>query len=513
MMDIASQWLRLIISTFLAGTAHSIIENILQDNNSYIIHLVNSLSQQIHLLFVIIFYPRAKAMGTTSTIILPDMCQQSLTFGTTEIPYDVAAKVFDYLQDHDLCRSMLVCKNWKQTIIPLLWRSPRFYHKLDRQLSDKYSAPISTMWSVTSGTRENAYIIYQTLDVTEYRHGYGSQLPFRYLPLGQFVRSLSFEYREQLVTDQTLADIAEQCPLLQYLSLCGCRSITDNGLRYLTRGKLRHSLRSIDLSGCNKITDYGLTLVSKLCVRLQKISLNGCIRITNAGIIILLKSSAIPRWPGSFKSKLQDISYRRFTNLSSTTIQYLARTCGPSLLKLDLASSGAIGDAEIRAISDYCINLQHLNLARKKKVELVVEHDVDSVHNILQPTQPAPSGAPASDPTTSIKNEITDETIEYMVKRIDLVHLDLSNVLTISNQSVINISDHCKSLASIVLIGCNNINGDSLPHLLALHRRHNNLVDIAFGDSDVNFKDTVNSIEREDDWKDWIHQKLVPDIR
>ncbi|KAG2177964.1 hypothetical protein INT43_003211 [Umbelopsis isabellina] len=452
-------------------------------------------------------------MGSSSTINLPDMCQQSLTFGTTKLPYDIAAKVFDYLQSHDLYRSTLVCKNWRYAITPLLWRSPRFYHKLDRQLSDKYSAPISTMWSVTSGSRENAYIIYQTLDVAEYRHGYGSQLSFRNLPLGQFVRSLSFEYREQLVTDQTLADIAEHCPSLQFLSLSGCRSITDNGLRYLMRGKLRHSLRSIYLSECNRITDYGLALVSKLCVRLHTISLNGCIRITNAGIIVLVKSSAIPRWPDSFKSKLQDISYRRSTNLSGSTIQYLARTCGPSLRKLDLASSGNIGDAEIKAISDHCINLQHLNVAKKKKMQIVIGNDVESLPNIMPSAQPSSSGAGGADPKTDTKNEITDETIEYMIKKLDLIHLDLSNVLTISNQSVIHISHHCKSLASIVLIGCNNINGDSLPYLLALHRRFDNLVDISFGESDVNFNDTVNSIEKADDWKDWIHQKLVPDVR
>lgn len=511
-MDIASQWLQLIISTFLAGAAHSIIENILQDNNPVIILLANFLSQQLQLL-VIYLYPTAETMGSSSTIILPDMWQQSLTFGNTKLPYDITAKVFDHLQSHDLCQSTLVCKSWRQTLTPLLWRSPRFYHKLDKQLSDKYSAPISTMWSVTSGTRENAYIIYQTLDVADYRHGYGSQLPFRYLQLGQFVRSLSFEYREQLVTDQTLADIAEHCPSLQHLSLSGCQSITDNGLSYLMRGKLRHSLRSINLSDCNSITDYGLALVSKLCARLHTISLDGCTRITDAGIIVLLKSSSMPRWPGSFKSKLQGISYRRFTSLSNPTLRYLVQMCGPSLRKLDLASSGNIGDVEIKAISDYCINLQHLNLARKKKAQIIIGHNVESLLNIPRSTQPSFSEAGVADLKTDTKNEITDETILYMITRLDLVHLDLSNVLTISNQSVIDISIHCISLASIVLIGCNNINGDSLPLLLALHRRHRNLVDISFGESDVNFKDTVNSIERGDDWKDWIHQKLVPDLR
>jgi hypothetical protein len=511
MMEIASQWLQLIVSIYLAGAAHCIIEHILQHNNPFIIHLVDYLTQRLQLL-IHTLCPIAETMGTTMTP--SDMCQQTLTFGSVETPHDIAVKVFEQLHRHDLYRSSLVCRKWHQTITPLLWRNPRFYYRLDRQLSDKYSAPISTMWSVTSGSRGNAYIIHQTLDVTEYRHGYNSQLPFRFRPFGQYVRSLSFEYRERLVTDKTLADIAEYCPSLQNLSLRGCRNITDNGLRYLTRGKLRHSLRSINLSGCNKITDYGLALVSKLCVHLQTISLDGCIRISNAGIIVLLKSFALSRWPGSFRSKLQDISYRRCTNMSSTTIQYMARTCGPSLLKLDLATSGTIGDSEIKAISDYCINLQHLNLARKKISIAVTGNDIDRVHTLLQSAQPSLSEATVPEiNTVAKKNEITDETIDYMVRRLDLVHLDLSNILSLSNQSVINISHHCNSLATIVLIGCNSIDGDSLPYLLELHRRYGNLVDISLGSSDVNLKDFVNSIESEEDWKDWIHQELVPEVR
>lgn len=436
--------------------------------------------------------------------------RQPIIFGSTSIPFELSSKLFEHLDRQDLVRASKVCKRWNAIVAPLLWRSPRFFYKLDKHLSDIYIAPIRTMWSTPTMATEQPYVLYQTLDAAEYRHGYQCQLALSRKPLGQYVRFVDFEFREHLVSDQTLADIAQYCPMIQHLSLAGCCQITDTSLRLLSRGKLRHSLKSIDLSDCPQITDDGLSLVSQRFYRLQRVALNGCTGISNAGILTLVRNSSLHDWPCPPRSSLLEIYLRRCSSLSGLTIQYVATTCGSSLRALNLAETAIIGDKEIRSIAKHCVSLLHLSLARSESVlgenhagtdmgqSILNTQDLDSatavtVHNLQQQRE----------------NVIVDDTIEYLVKHLpSLCYLDLSNITSITNTSIFSISKFCPNLKTLVLVGCHGITDTSLPFLAELHRQHGQLVNITLGGSNGDFSRYVNSIEHDVNWQGWTHEPL-----
>ncbi|KAH8548186.1 hypothetical protein BGW37DRAFT_531482 [Umbelopsis sp. PMI_123] len=426
--------------------------------------------------------------------------REFIIFGTANFPFELASKVFEHLNQHELLQASQVCKSWNNIVTPLLWRNPQFYHKLDKQLSDIYYAPIQTMWPISTAM-EKRYFLYQSLDIAEYRHGYDCQLPLAHKLLGQHIRNLSFEFREHLVSDNTLADIALHCSSLQNLSLAGCRNITDAGLLRLSRGKLRLSLKCIDLSDCVLVTDNSLSLISHLFYRLQKVSLNGCTGISNAGIKTLVRNSAAQDLPSISRSSLQEIHIRRCHNLTGSTIKYLVITCGQSLQALDLASSACIGNTEIKVIAKHCVSLRHLNLARSK----ASESNIETRHSRLDAAEMINPLAATSLQETS--DEILDDTIEYLVKRLpQLRYLDLSNITTITNLSVVSISKYCQNLATFILVGCDRINEESLSSLSELHRQYGQLVNITLGGSTEFLKNLVNSIKHDNNWHSWTHE-------
>lgn len=475
------------------------LSSILNNNTVWLLYAMVFFAPECIRYFRLRYFRHVDKSQTYRPLTQHRLHQKSVGFGTVSFPSELASKIFEHLNQHELLQATQVCKSWNDVVTPLLWRSPRFYHKLDKQLSDIYYTPLRSMWP-TSISLENPFFLYQSLDTAEYRNGYDCQLQLAQKSLGQYARHLSFEYRESLVSDTTLNDITTYCPSLQNLSLAGCRNITDTGLRYLSRGKLRYTLKCIDLSDCVLVTDEGLSLISQRFHRLQKVSLNGCTGLTNTGIKTLIKNSATQDWPSISRSSLQEIYLRRCQNLSGNTIKYLAVTCGPSLQALNLAYSAYIGDKEIRVIAEHCVTLRHLSLARKSPSE----NEVDAGQSRPDVSE---TNTSIADPTVADrKEEIVDDSIEYLVKRLpQLRYLDLSNITSITNDSVVSISNYCQNLATLILVGCDMINEDSLSPLSELHRQHGQLINITLGGTTEFLNNLVQSIEHDDNWHGWTH--------
>lgn len=487
------------IELILVISIDLLLSSILNNNTVWLLYAMVLFAPECNRYFRLRYFQRVGESLVYEPLNQHQANQKSVVFGTASFPCELASKIFEHLNQHELLQATQVCNSWNDVVTPILWRSPRFYHKLDKQLSDIYYTPLQSMWP-TSISWENPYFMYQSLDSTEYRNGYDCQLALAQKPLGQYARFLSFEYRESLVSDITLNDIATYCPSLQNLSLAGCRNITDAGLRYLSRGKLRYTLKYIDLSDCVLVTDEGLSLISQKFQRLQKVSFNGCTGLTNSGIKTSIRNSATLDWPSTSRSSLQEIYLRRCPNLSGNTIKYLAVTCGPSLQALNLAYSAYIGDKQIRVIAEYCVNLRHLSLARNRPSENEVEagqsrRDVSATNTLI-------AGPAVVDKT----DEIVDGSIEYLVRRLpQLRYLDLSNITSITNNSVVIISKYCQNLVTLILVGCDMMNEDSLSPLSELHRQHGQLVNITLGGPPEFLNNLVQSIEHGDNWHGWTH--------
>nr|XP_043623113.1 F-box/LRR-repeat protein 2-like [Erigeron canadensis] len=109
------------------------------------------------------------------------------------------------------------------------------------------------------------------------------------------------------VTDESLKAIGESSHL-QSLSLAGCRWITDLGLEYLAKGKVRSCLWKLNLAECDRISDDGIVLLKEMC-SLQDLNLSKCgINVTDRGV-----QTAMSQIPGMFLNlswlkKVMDVS-------------------------------------------------------------------------------------------------------------------------------------------------------------------------------------------------------------
>ncbi|KAJ8262807.1 hypothetical protein COCON_G00152640 [Conger conger] len=87
-----------------------------------------------------------------------------------------------------------------------------------------------------------------------------------------------------VVRDQTVHQIARQCPKLQDLTLRCCPSVTDRSLIEISTYST--SIRFLDVSGCSAVTDLGIQAISKACQRLQYLDLSST-KTSNKGVQVL----------------------------------------------------------------------------------------------------------------------------------------------------------------------------------------------------------------------------------
>ncbi|XP_066505027.1 F-box and leucine-rich repeat protein 13 isoform X2 [Hoplias malabaricus] len=81
------------------------------------------------------------------------------------------------------------------------------------------------------------------------------------------------------ISDQSIMRLTQRCSKLNYLSLCYCENLTDEGFKWLGSCS---SLVTLDITGCN-IQDQGLAALS-VNQSLRKLIAAGCERLTDTGI-------------------------------------------------------------------------------------------------------------------------------------------------------------------------------------------------------------------------------------
>lgn len=68
------------------------------------------------------------------------------------------------------------------------------------------------------------------------------------------------------ISDKIVQQIWKLCKILENVSLCFCRQLTDNS--FITFTKQNISLKSISLGGCGNFTDITIEKIAKYCPKL-----------------------------------------------------------------------------------------------------------------------------------------------------------------------------------------------------------------------------------------------------
>ena len=123
------------------------------------------------------------------------------------------------------------------------------------------------------------------------------------------------------ITDGTIVNLAQNCPNLKYLNLCGLSRVADKGVRAITThcwfmetlnlediflfddnafwynhkidGRLQANqemliqLKSLNLRDCVCITDFGMKGIAERCRFIEYLNLRGCHKLTDKSLEVM----------------------------------------------------------------------------------------------------------------------------------------------------------------------------------------------------------------------------------
>ena len=141
---------------------------------------------------------------------------------------------------------------------------------------------------------------------------------------------------------------------LKSLSLVRCYGIKDLNLVLPTISPCE-SLRSLTISNCPGFGDASLSVLGKLCPKLQHVELSGLDGVTDAGVVPLLESS---------EAGLVKVNLSGCTNVTDKVVSSLANLHGWTLENLNLDGCKNISDASLMAIAENCALLCDLDVSK-----------------------------------------------------------------------------------------------------------------------------------------------------
>ncbi|XP_056596703.1 uncharacterized protein fbxl9 isoform X3 [Triplophysa dalaica] len=351
---------------------------------------------------------------------------------------------------------------------------------------------------------------------------------------GSSLRSLDLSRTS--ITPKSLCSIAQVPGLrLEELSLRGCKELTDysiqmlckwqNGLKMLDLSscteltsrtvlaiatKLKE-LRSLSTSQDWKITDKGLAELMALPY-LRTLDLSECLHVSGADLVKGL-SAPQPR------AQPESLSLRNCSYIRDSVMYSLSELLGCNLKVLDLTSCVYLTDLSVRAIATYLPALVVLRLGCCKEISDwgllgMVEPNKDCESKDKEEDKgPSftrtfgnmgffqPPSMPFQEKPRLVTDEdlgafreqegasllalrclqeldlsacskLTDTSITQVLRFPDLQRLSLSMLPEISDESLVSVAHHCRSLTSLSLNHCPQISDHgmtrALPHLKRL---------------------------------------------
>uniref|UniRef100_A0A8C2FV30 Leucine rich repeat containing 29 n=1 Tax=Cyprinus carpio TaxID=7962 RepID=A0A8C2FV30_CYPCA len=320
----------------------------------------------------------------------------------------------------------------------------------------------------------------------------------------------SLDLSRTSITPESLRSIAQVPGLrLEDLSLRGCKELTDYSMETLC--KHQNGLKRLDLSACTeltsrtvlavatelkelrslslsqdwKITDKGLAELMMLpCLR--SLDLSECLHVSGADLVKGL-SSPQPR------AQLETLSLRNCAYIRDAVMFSLTQLLSRNLRELDLTSCVCLTDLSFHAITTYLPALVVLRLGwckeisdwgllgmveptkncdprdKEEKPRLVTEEDLGAFRDQEGASLLALRGLQELD--LSACSRLTDTSITQVLRFPDLQRLSLSMLPEISDDSLVSVAHHCRSLTSLALSHCPQISDQGMARALPLLHR------------------------------------------
>ncbi|XP_060644393.2 uncharacterized protein [Anolis sagrei] len=295
------------------------------------------------------------------------------------------------------------------------------------------------------------------------------------------------------LTNETVSILCQHQPHITTLDLSGCSELSDQAI--LTVCSRLPGLRCLCLGKLPRVTEGGFQKISQL-KHLQKLDVSEC-SLVSCGELAKALSTAKGR------PKLVSLNAAFCSLLQESSILSLAETLSKSLRVLDLSSCVSLGNRSIQAIASHLLLLRVLRLAWCKELTdwglLGVEESQEEREHVAKKDagpkfsrnfgnlgffQPPPQDLEQDDQilvdfakhTVQEKRhaslsalthlqeldltacgKLTDKSIAKVIRFPELRRLSLSLVPNITDNSLLAIARHCRSLEHLSLNHCVNL--------------------------------------------------------
>ncbi|KAK3101016.1 hypothetical protein FSP39_000289 [Pinctada imbricata] len=444
---------------------------------------------------------------------------------TLKLGYELAAKVFSYVDLADRARCACVCRSWKVAAQEsTLWNRMDF-SKVEQRVTDNVATKLLSKcrpYLVHLNMRKCSHLHKPTfVNISECRNLQDLNLSectglddeaLKVVVKGcTILLYLNLSHTD--ITDASLRAISKYCQNLQFLSLAYCKKFSDKGLQYLAAGKCSKKLEYLDVSGCLQMTPDGFKSMASGCTNIQTMMLNDFSTLNDECIIaVASKCVRIHTLCILGSPLLTDESFKRIAN-------------NKRLRKLRIEGNQRISDNSLKAIGKNCVELEHLYVADCQRLtdasmkaiaacpNLVVCNFADVVKITDSGVKYLSEGSGAQNiRELNLTNciRVGDMAMFNLRKMKNLVYLSVCYCEHISEKSGIELLGQLHNLTSLDISGCNC----SDEGLSALGKYNNYLRDVTLSEcADITdlglqkFTQQCKKIER----LDLSHCKLLTD--
>ena len=161
----------------------------------------------------------------------------------------------------------------------------------------------------------------------------------------------------QKLSDTAMRYVAEGLPRLRVLNLSFCASISDAGIRFLSK---MASLRELNVSSCDNVSDAGVRwLAEGSASRLEKLDLSFCERVSDAALIHMSQ--------GLFQ--LTNLTMRNCAITDDGLAKFVRSA--PDIAVLNIGQCGHVTDSSLVLIARYLQRLEWIDLYGCPRVSAV----------------------------------------------------------------------------------------------------------------------------------------------
>lgn len=275
-------------------------------------------------------------------------------------------------------------------------------------------------------------------------------LPHEFIPV--IARGLKGSLEElntsfQLVTDDSIEALAENCSNLKKLDLNGAKSVGKESLIKLFQACTQ--MVDLDLGYCTRISsppecEVLWTLPQSL------VSLSLCGMMLQDEKILVECITRLPR--------LTSIKLCGVPALTDQTLEQIVEKIGHRLLDLNLSGIGVneITDKGLKAVSKYCTHLEALHISMLREVTGI------SLLPIFADPERASRLKTLAANCKKMDTNLLDQ-IMYSCPNLDM--LDVSGLSSVTDQMIITLADHSQKLTHLNLKGCKQVTDAAICYL------------------------------------------------